>query len=218
MNDVTTFECVVARHVGHVHQRQSQAPMAIGKGPPPKNNGKRSQRKVDKSKGKRQLKPRIRPEQKGKGQWQQQQGKGKGDGNSITCWTCGKRGRTSTPICTSEIIGEQSKTLEEHSQGQCFVNLLQRMSEATESHRRLTDDEMNVHGINQRTVITGGIGIKVNFIISDVSCPLIGSLSMNGNSCLAIVKPPPHTSHGSKISMAQLDRECSSLGIEGPAD
>eukprot|EP00971_Amphidinium_carterae_P141061 2795464-Amphidinium_carterae.2 len=35
------------------------------------------------------------------------------------------------------------------------------------------------------------IGLNVNFIISDVSCSIIGSSTMEENSCFALVKPPP---------------------------
>eukprot|EP00971_Amphidinium_carterae_P352154 6492454-Amphidinium_carterae.3 len=54
----------------------------------------------------------------------------------------------------------------------------------------VTDD----NGIKPCTVITCGIGLKVNFIISDVSRPIIGNATMEENSCFAIVKPPPFRS------------------------
>eukprot|EP00971_Amphidinium_carterae_P116728 2312072-Amphidinium_carterae.1 len=58
----------------------------------------------------------------------------------------------------------------------------------------VTDDEIKVHGIKQCTVITGGIGLKVSFIVSNVSCPIKGNSTIEENSCFAIVTPPPFKS------------------------
>eukprot|EP00971_Amphidinium_carterae_P050747 999188-Amphidinium_carterae.1 len=42
--------------------------------------------------------------------------------------------------------------------------------------------------------MSGGIGLRVNFIICDVPCPIIGNSTMEENQCYAIVKSPPHKS------------------------
>eukprot|EP00971_Amphidinium_carterae_P061193 1211555-Amphidinium_carterae.1 len=50
----------------------------------------------------------------------------------------------------------------------------------------ITDDEIKLHGIKQCTIIIGGTGLKVNFILSDKSRPIIGNSTMEENSCFAI--------------------------------
>eukprot|EP00971_Amphidinium_carterae_P330241 6463172-Amphidinium_carterae.1 len=43
--------------------------------------------------------------------------------------------------------------------------------------------------------LSRGIGLRANFIICDVSCPIVGNSTMEDNQCYAaVVKPPPHTS------------------------
>eukprot|EP00971_Amphidinium_carterae_P043320 852349-Amphidinium_carterae.1 len=56
----------------------------------------------------------------------------------------------------------------------------------------VTDAEIKIHGFKRYTIMSGGIGLRLNFIICDVSCPIIGNSTMEENQCYAIVKPPPH--------------------------
>eukprot|EP00971_Amphidinium_carterae_P049700 979673-Amphidinium_carterae.1 len=58
----------------------------------------------------------------------------------------------------------------------------------------VTDAEIKIHGFKGCTIMPGGIGLRVNFIICDASCPIIGNSTRNENQCYAIVKPPPHKS------------------------
>eukprot|EP00971_Amphidinium_carterae_P350640 6491661-Amphidinium_carterae.1 len=39
----------------------------------------------------------------------------------------------------------------------------------------VTDAEIRIHGFKKCTIMSGGIGLRVNFIICDVSCPIIGN-------------------------------------------
>eukprot|EP00971_Amphidinium_carterae_P249389 4950400-Amphidinium_carterae.1 len=55
--------------------------------------------------------------------------------------------------------------------------------------------------------MSGGIGLRVNFIICDVSCPIIGNSTMEENQCYDIVKPPPHKSW--IMSLQQEPSQCS---------
>eukprot|EP00971_Amphidinium_carterae_P044328 871766-Amphidinium_carterae.1 len=45
----------------------------------------------------------------------------------------------------------------------------------------VTDAEINIHGFKRCTIMSGGIGPRVNFIICDVSCPIIGNSTMEEN-------------------------------------
>eukprot|EP00971_Amphidinium_carterae_P003264 64320-Amphidinium_carterae.2 len=60
--------------------------------------------------------------------------------------------------------------------------------------------------------MSGGRGLRVNFIIGDVSCPVISNSKMEDNQCYAVVKPPPppppltkswimslHSAHGTRM-------------------
>eukprot|EP00971_Amphidinium_carterae_P169425 3356714-Amphidinium_carterae.1 len=49
----------------------------------------------------------------------------------------------------------------------------------------VTDVEIKIHGFKKCTIMSGGIGLKVNLIICDVSCPIIGNLTMEDNQCYA---------------------------------
>eukprot|EP00971_Amphidinium_carterae_P200116 3971423-Amphidinium_carterae.2 len=48
--------------------------------------------------------------------------------------------------------------------------------------------------IKKCTILSGGIDHRVNFIIRDASCPIIGNPRMEENQCYAVVKPPGHKS------------------------
>eukprot|EP00971_Amphidinium_carterae_P264665 5249960-Amphidinium_carterae.5 len=59
----------------------------------------------------------------------------------------------------------------------------------------VTDADIKIHGFKKCTIMSGGIGLRVNFIICDVSCP-IGNSTKEEHPCYAIVKQPPHNSYG----------------------
>eukprot|EP00971_Amphidinium_carterae_P130738 2589785-Amphidinium_carterae.1 len=58
----------------------------------------------------------------------------------------------------------------------------------------VTDAEIKIHAFKKRTIRSRGIGLRVNVIICDVSCPIIGNSMMEENQCYADVKPPLHKS------------------------
>eukprot|EP00971_Amphidinium_carterae_P104756 2074610-Amphidinium_carterae.2 len=45
----------------------------------------------------------------------------------------------------------------------------------------VTDAEIKVHGFKKCIIMSGGIGLRVNFTICDVSCPIIGNSTMEEN-------------------------------------
>eukprot|EP00971_Amphidinium_carterae_P103238 2043458-Amphidinium_carterae.7 len=51
-----------------------------------------------------------------------------------------------------------------------------------------------MHGFKKCTIMSGGIGLRVNFIICDVPCPIIGNSTVEEHQRSAVVKPPPHKS------------------------
>eukprot|EP00971_Amphidinium_carterae_P118949 2356661-Amphidinium_carterae.1 len=71
--------------------------------------------------------------------------------------------------------------------------------------------------------MSGGIGLRVNYIICDVSCPIIGNSTMVENQCYAVVKPPPHKSwimslhsaHGARMAKIGKHYYIHSLVMDG---
>eukprot|EP00971_Amphidinium_carterae_P059904 1184947-Amphidinium_carterae.3 len=78
----------------------------------------------------------------------------------------------------------------------------------------VTHAAIMIHGFKKCTIISGGIGLRVNFIICDVSRPIIGNSTMEENQCYAVVKPTPHKSwimslhsaHGARLDLIGQDR------------
>eukprot|EP00971_Amphidinium_carterae_P132026 2615247-Amphidinium_carterae.1 len=71
----------------------------------------------------------------------------------------------------------------------------------------VTDADIKTHGFKRCTIMSGDIVPTVNFIVFDVSFPIIGNSTMEESQCYAMVKPRPHkswivnlhTAHGTRM-------------------
>eukprot|EP00971_Amphidinium_carterae_P164803 3267312-Amphidinium_carterae.9 len=120
--------------------------------------------------------------------------KGKGK-SAITCWTCGRQGRTSN-LCSwkgpHQLDATDSEQPPESKRIAVARSSVRVMSKGVPSkgdlkHQSVTDTKLKIHGFKT----CKRHWLKVNFTICDVSCPTIGNSTMEENQCYAVVKPPP---------------------------